>query len=66
MYFFLKSCSKAVCYLQKVDVVLSAVQLLEAGLLFLQLVNLLFQSLDQSLGLVESGLLVDTNQLGHL
>lgn len=66
MCFFLNSICKVQQYLQEVDVVLSAVQLLEAGLLFLQLVNLLFQTLDQSLGLVESGLLVDTNQLGHL
>lgn len=56
----------ALCYLQKVNVVLSAVQLLEPGLLFLQFINLLFQSLDQTLGLVESSLFIDTDQLCHL
>lgn len=53
-------------YLQEVDVILGAVQLLEARLLFLQLVDLLFQPLDQSFGLVVSSLFVDPNQLGHL
>lgn len=53
-------------HLQKVDVVLGAVQLLEARLLFLQLVDLLLQALDQGLGLVEGRLLVDADQLGDL
>lgn len=53
-------------YLQEVDVVLGAVQLLEAGLLLLQLVDLLLQPFDQRLGLVERRLFIDADQLGHL
>lgn len=53
-------------YLQEVDVIISAVKLLQARLLFLQLVNLLFQPLNQSFCLVESSFFVDPNQLGHL